>query len=144
MNLAVVSNHPMEQLEKWANEKFSVIENFEVKVPDLNAVNCYPSERLGQLIKYVPVKDVNELKFYWILPCYEKNIESRPLDYFAHLVGHEGENSLLSYLKQEGLALELSAGGDHEMGGSFSTFEVCVTLSDKGLENYKDVIEAVF
>ena len=110
----------------------------------MNEVKCYPSERLGQLIKYVPVKDVNELKFYWILPPYEKDIDTKPLDYYSHLFGHEGENSLLSYLKAEGLALELSAGGDHEMGGTFSTMEVCVTLSDKGLENYKDVIEAVF
>jgi insulysin len=59
------------------------------------------------------------------------------------LIGHEGENSLLSYLISEGLALELSAGGDHEMS-SFSTFEVNITLTGKGMENYESVIEAVF
>jgi insulysin len=99
MNLTLSSNHSMESLEKWTNEKFSIIENFDVVVPDLNAVPCYPEERLGQLVKYVPVKDVSELKIYWILPCYEKLLESKPLDYFSHLFGHEGENSILSYLK---------------------------------------------
>ena len=144
MNLAVVSRHPIDKLEQWTTEKFSAIENFNVDIPNLNEVECYPKSRLGQLVKYVPVKDVNELKMSWILPSFEKDIDSKPLDYFSHLFGHEGENSLLSYLKEKGLALELSAGGDHELGGSFSTFEIGITLSDKGLENYYDVVEAVF
>ena len=95
-------------------------------------------------MKFVPVKDVNQLKMYWTLPSYEKDIDSKPLEYFSHLFGHEGENSILSFLKEKGLAEELSAGGDHEMGGAFSTFEISITLTDKGFENYYDVVEAVF
>ena len=69
--------------------------------------------------------------------------ESQPLNYFTHLFGHEGENSLLSYLISEGLALALEAGGDHEMS-SFSSFMVNITLTKVGLENYEKVVEAVF
>ena len=54
------------------------------------------------------------------------------MNYFSHLFGHEGENSLLSYLISEGLALELSAGGDHELW-AFSTFLIEITLTKKGL-----------
>jgi insulysin len=61
----------------------------------------------------------------------------------SHLFGHEGENSLLSYLISEGLALELSAGGDHELW-AYSTFAVNITLTKKGVEHYEQVIEAVF
>jgi insulysin len=61
----------------------------------------------------------------------------------SHLFGHEGENSLLSYLISEGLALELSAGGDHELH-SFSTFAIEVMLTKKGVENYEKVVEAIF
>jgi insulysin len=61
----------------------------------------------------------------------------------SHLFGHEGENSLLSYLISEGLALELSSSFDHELW-SFSTFNVDITLTKKGLENYEKVIESVF
>lgn len=43
----------------------------------------------------------------------------------------------------EDLALELSAGGDHELWG-VSTFEVTVTLTKKGLEQYERVIAAIF
>ena len=80
---------------------------------------------------------------YWILPCYEKEHTSQPLNYMSHLFGHEGENSLLSYLISKGLALELSAGGDHELA-SYSNLTVEIVLTKKGLENYESVIEAVF
>lgn len=55
MNLTVVSNHSIEDLEKWTTEKFSVIKNYDVKIPDLNEVNCFPEERLGNLVRMVPV-----------------------------------------------------------------------------------------
>jgi insulysin len=49
----------------------------------------------------------------------------------------------LSYLKSEGLANELSAGGDHELW-SFSNFYVDIFLTKKGMDNYDKVVEAVF
>jgi insulysin len=69
----------------------------------------------------VPVKDKDQLIMYWILPYFQDDLKGRPLNYFSHLIGHEGENSLLSYLISEDLAVELSAGGDHELW-ALSTF----------------------
>ena len=68
---------------------------------------------------------------------------ANPLNYFSHLIGHEGENSLLSYLKQEDYAMELSAGGDHELD-CFSDFTINITLTKKGLANVDKVIDAAF
>ena len=82
------------------------------------------------------------MRFYWVLPCYQKLLSSKPLKYFFHLFGGEGEHSLLSYLKSKDLALDLSAGGDHEV--NVSTFEIVITLTDNGIQKYMDVIEAVF
>lgn len=59
------------------------------------------------------------------------------------MFGHEGPNSLLSYLKSEGYAYELGAGGDHELW-SYSSFMVDISLTKKGMENYEKVVEAVF
>lgn len=112
-------------------------------IPDLGSPAPFPAERLGQFVKFVPVKDKDILTIYWILPYCQLEHGTKPLDYLSHLFGHEGENSLLSYLMSEGLALELSAGGDHELD-SFSTFMVEVVLTKKGIENYENVVEAVF
>lgn len=73
----------------------------------------------------------------------EKEYREGPLKYFSHLFGHEGENSLLSYLKQEDYAMELSAGGDSELG-ILSDFAIKIVLTQKGLQNYKKVLAAVF
>lgn len=43
----------------------------------------------------------------------------------------------------EGLALELSCGSDHELW-AFDNFFVEITLTKKGLTEYKKVINAVF
>ena len=61
----------------------------------------------------------------------------------SHLIGHEGENSLLSYLISEGWALELSSYPDHELW-AFSTLYVDITLTKKGMAEYEKVIEALF
>jgi insulysin len=44
------------------------------------------------------------MQVYWILPTCHKEFMTQPLKYFGHMIGHEGENSLLSYLKKEDLA----------------------------------------
>jgi len=52
---------------------------------------------------------------WWLPTCYEKDYKKKPFRYFSHTAGHEGENSLLSYLISEGLALELSAGEEFDI-----------------------------
>jgi insulysin len=83
------------------------------------------------------------LNLNWMLPYSGKDIESQPLNYFAFLFGHEGENSLLSYLKSEGLATNLATRISHELH-SFDQFTVEVTLTRKGLQDHEKVIEAIF
>jgi len=143
MKLTVVGRQDIEQLEEWVTEKFSPIENKDVAVPDLGVPTPYPQENLGKFVKFIPVQDKDILTLLWILPYVQKDIKAQPLGYYAFLFGHEGENSLLSYLKSQGLANELSAGGDHELW-SYSNFYVDISLTKKGLENHEQVIEAVF
>jgi insulysin len=69
--------------------------------------------------------------------------KSRPLQYFAHLFGHEGENSILSYLTKKGYALNLSASEDHELD-IYSTFCIKIGLTKEGIENYEEVLMSVF
>ena len=92
---------------------------------------------------FKPIKDKDQIEFYWTLPNYRSEYMSNPLSYFSHLIGHEGENSLLSYLKQSGYAMELCAGGDHELD-CFSDFTITITLTKLGLENTDKVYNAVF
>ena len=55
----------------------------------------------------------------------------------------KGKGSLLSKLKEEGLALGLSAGGGSSHP-DLSTFDITVSLTEKGEANYQRVMELVF
>ena len=103
----------------------------------------FTSELQSKLVKLVPVKDVDEIVFMWTLPYCENDYKHNPLSYFSHLYGHEGENSILSWLKNEGLALELIASQSHQLWG-FSNFVITIKLTKKGIQNYEKVIEAVY
>lgn len=145
MRLCVVGRHDINKLETLATELFSQVENKSVEVPDYNKpVVAYDSGNLGRLYRFIPVKDKDMLSLVWYLPSTEAEYLSEPLKYHSHLFGHEGQNSLLSYLIAEGLALELSSSHDHELNGAFSNLNVDITLTKKGLAEYGRVIEAVF
>lgn len=132
MTVTVTSNHSLDSMQEWVTAKFSEVVNKDVEVPDLCQPHPYPEENRAKLVRYVPVKEEDGLSLFWILPYFGKDIKGAPLSYFSHLLGHEGEHSLLSYLKSEGLATELSAGGDHELWG-MSTMEVKIKLTKTGL-----------
>jgi insulysin len=113
-------------------------------VPDLGLpVKPFNEENLQVMTKLQPIKDNDILEMLWILPNLEKEYKTKPLEYFSHLFGHEGENSLLSYLKQEDFAMALSCSSDHEMG-VFSSFFIEITLTKNGLAHVNDVVSAVF
>jgi insulysin len=137
MKLCVTGRHDISQLEQWVTELFSKVEDKSVVVPNYNEPKpAYNDKNLGQFLKFIPVKDKDILSFVWYLPSTEKEYKTQPLRYHSHLFGHEGENSLLSFLIAEGLALELSASHDHNLNGAFTNFNIDITLTKKGLDNY--------
>lgn len=44
------------------------------------------------------------IEYLWMLPNQEAHYRNSPGEYISFLIGHEGENSLLSLLIREGLA----------------------------------------
>ena len=143
MKLVLYGKHSIERLEQWTTDLFSTIKNIDVEVPNLGDPASYDKENLAHIYRFVPVKDKDIISFYWFLPYTQHEYKTQPLRYHSHLFGHEGPNSLLSYLIAEGLALELSSGYDHELW-SFDNFYIDITLSQKGMQNVEKVVEAVF
>ena len=135
MRLCLLSNKDLDTMQNLVTDLFAGVTNKDVVVPNLGEFKAYDEKNLQQLFRFVPIKDKDILSLYWFLPYCEEEYRTQPLKYHSHLFGHEGENSLLSYLKAQGLALELSSGYDHEIR-SFSNFFIDITLTKKGLENF--------
>jgi len=61
----------------------------------------------------------------------------------SHLIGHEGQGSLLSLLKEKNWVNHLEA-GSHVPGRGFGTFKVAVDLTPEGLQNTDNIVTFLF
>lgn len=138
MKLVVYGKEDVETLTKEVESRFSQVVN-----------NSYPKYQLpeqpfgdklfGKLVKLVPVKDRRTLELTWIINNHASEYKYSPSKYVSHILGHEGKGSLLSFLISQGLATALSAGGSDSYQ-TYSEFEINVTLTDKGVQQIREII----
>lgn len=133
MKLVVYGKEDVDSLSEFIGEKFGGIINKDLKNYSLPGVP-FNETVLGNLYRYVPIKDKQTVEFIWIISNFKPHYKNSPGKYVSHLVGHEGPGSLLSLLIKEGLALELSAGSTDEYN-TYTELQISVTLTDKGLDN---------
>jgi insulysin len=61
---------------------------------------------------------------------------TKPGSFLSHLIGHEGEGSVLSHLKKQGWANSMSAGAGNGASG-FEFFKISVDLTKEGLGEFR-------
>lgn len=104
MKLVVLGQQSLDQLEQWVVEIFGLIPNKKLSVPSFVTSKPFEQDQLAKQMYVVSIKDSYLLDFMFpIVGVTERqHFRSKPLLYIAHLVGHEGKGSLLSYLKEKG------------------------------------------
>ena len=142
MKLVLYSNIPLDQQEQIAKDKFSSIVDKQVQIPKLDDPIPYRPEDLGYFVKMKTVMELHEINFLWMYKYYGDD-HTKPMKYISHILAHEGENSILSFLIREGLATSLYAGFQHRCK-AITYIEISITLTKKGFENYQKVIEIVY
>lgn len=142
MCLAVLGKESLDELEGMIIEKFSPIANKSVKAEVYDS-KPYLNERLGTLTSVVPVKDIRSLTISFQVEDLDKYYKSGPEHYVSHLIGHEGEGSILSELKKRGLSNNLMGGYSTSARG-WGFFEISVDLTEEGFENMNEVVKIIF
>ena len=142
MTLALTGKASLDQLEHWARTYFSGIENRHLASAPLPADYLPPKAAL-RLVRMEPVKDLRTLSLEFSLPATRQYYASKPAELIGFILGHEGEGSLLSQLKAEGLATGLSAGAETD-APEFGSFNISVRLTPAGLASYPHVLDLVF
>ena len=140
MTLVVTGKHSLANLEKWVTEKFGPIVNKHVKLPSF-ALNSFRREDLGKLVRFKPVRGHDTISFEWILDFYDA--KQQVLKYFEHILSNGSENSLLSYLISEGLAIGIDCFQDTILN-SFQKLTIEISVTSKGIAKYEQVIETTF
>jgi insulysin len=142
MTLAVIAPEPLDTLEKWVVEQFSVVPNQQRRGKSIEVPYTTP-EHTGIFIEAEPLKDIRKLFLAFPLPGMEPYYQSKPLSYFAHLLGYEGKDSLTLSLKEKGWITSLSAGGGAS-GSNYREFTVSMILTEAGMEHIDELIQSVF
>lgn len=157
MTLTLVGPQSLDDLRQWAEAKFSAIaqrtpspamshssslshRSFPNKVVDVPYV--LESQR-KVWITIEPLKEMRKLTLTFLFPNMESYYRTKPLSYFAHLLGDESAGSLMHSLKEAGWIYALSAGGGAS-GSNYREFNVSCSLTEAGLAHRETIIESVF
>ncbi len=145
MALVVLGKEPISTLKQWVVSRFTDIplidrenlHNHSERIP-LFTDQKLPFEAVSR-----PVTDLRRMSMSFPLTSVEQYYDEKPLSYIGSIVGHEGEGSLLSLLKEQGWAEALSAGGG-DAGANNSVFSVTVGLTEEGINNRVTIRALIF
>lgn len=141
MCLCIASPVPLKQLEAIVFQSFSNFtqgQRANDKWPPL-----YEKAQLGIKINIKPLQTARRLIATFTLPAIHNDIKTKPLNYISHLLGDEGEGSLLAYLKGKNWAMNLIAGSGIE-GDHFKDFNISFQLTKRGMEHTDEILHALF
>tara|TARA_R110002072_G_scaffold231012_1_gene388380 strand:+ start:857 stop:3655 length:2799 start_codon:yes stop_codon:yes gene_type:complete len=141
MTLAVLGKSSLDELEKLVRERFSSIKPGKAK-PWTAPADLLEEAKGLRLFQVVPVKDMRQLQIFFDVPSQQAHSLSKLGTLVGMTMGDEGKGSLLSYLKERGLATSLSAG----LGGTryYSSVSATVGLTPKGMEQWREVLKLCF
>ncbi len=143
MKLVILSSLSLSEQSNLARDYFGGIPDRTVTLPSIDSNYRDPLVNKYRLLKMKTIKDVRSLSIDFPTIHLKDYLESKPATLVGSVIGYEGQGSLLSKLKEEGLALGLSAGGGYSHP-SINSFSVSISLTQKGLDEYERVLELVF
>ncbi|TKB53901.1 insulinase family protein [Ferrimonas aestuarii] len=142
MTLVLVSPEPLENQKTLLERHFSDINNLNL-TKSYPQIELYRDSDMNIEVRTTPLKSQRRLTVTFPLPGIDKWYHLKPLTFLAHLLGYEGKGSLLSLLKRQGLATNLSAGGGIN-GYNFKDFNISFQLTEKGIREQDTIIGLMF
>ncbi|XP_066587176.1 insulin-degrading enzyme isoform X2 [Prorops nasuta] len=142
MSLCILGKETLDELEEMVVDKFQDVENKEIEAPKWSD-HPFTEEHFQTKWLIVPIKDIRNLTISFPLPDLHGYYRSSPAKYVSHLIGHEGEGSLLSTLKANGWCNSLVAGSRSGARG-FYFYTVQVDLTEEGIKHVDDIITIMF
>jgi len=143
MSLVVYHSESIDSMQQKIEEIFSGVPNKQRSpVTFATEKQQYSKDRRSKLIKLIPVNDKHSMKVKYLLPETHSSRYDKPLSYFSHILGHECRGSIADTLIEENLALAVSCGYSRT-ADLFTTLELNITLTEKGIRDYSKVLEVV-
>ena len=142
MSLAVVGPQSLDELSDMVMKRFTEVVDRRVELAPLSQPLFLPGT-LPEMLSVRPAAQVRSLSLDFPIPDITPYYREKPLMVLGHVLGNEGEGSLLSWLKEKGWSEGLSAGeGFRYRGGGL--FNVTIQLTKEGVVHRDAIIAAVY
>jgi insulysin len=142
MALVVLGKQPIDELHQLVIEKFTAVKNHHSAEPRFTQP-LFKENQLPLRVNTLPNKNLRRLNYHFPVPNSHPHINSKPVHYISNLLGHEGQGSLLSYLKNRGWADGLSAGLGFE-DNQQAQLQVSINVTEQGLKKTTEITTALF
>lgn len=137
MKLVVMSARPLKETKVWVEKYFKDVKNLNVQRPKYT--DFYLDLNREKRLHFVKtINDVEEMTVLFNIEDELPYTTSKPMSIIGRLIGDEGKGSLLSYLKEKGWVLSLSA------NNLWRSFVVNVELTKQGRKEYQEVLKHIF
>ncbi len=142
MGLVAISNVSLDELEAQVRPLFGKIENKDIG-SDYFAIPMYAEGQLPAILRSQTLKDGASVTFSFPLPPTRQHYRKKPEQYFANLIGHEGEGSLYQDLKARGWIDSLGTGVS-EFDRGTSILNVSIDLTEAGDARLAEIKDLLF
>ncbi|XP_028391087.1 insulin-degrading enzyme-like [Dendronephthya gigantea] len=142
MSLTVIGQESLNELMDLVFRLFNPVINCNVNIP-IFEYHPYKKDQLQVRFEVVPVMDTRKLRLVFPFPDITSRYRAKPDQYLSHLIGHEADGSLLSFIKEQGWGNTLGA-GTMEGAKGFMFFICNIELTESGLDHVDDIIASFF
>lgn len=143
MALTVIGTQSLDELERMVRQRFTAVPGGVADPPEPVAEPLLPPRQAPPWVSMKSLRQERQLSLSWEVDDPRPHWRSKPLRYLGNILGHEGEGSLLSALKQRGWARGLSAGTALEYDGG-ALFRVNVELTETGQKHADEVVTLIY
>ncbi|PHM62094.1 pitrilysin [Xenorhabdus ishibashii] len=143
MKGVMYGNQSIDKLAQIAAETFGRIPNRHASVPAISVPAITDKEK-GTIIHYVPATPYKALRLEFSIADNSADFLSKTDEYVGYLIGNRSQNTLSDWLQKQGLIESIGASANPKADGNSGSFDIYVSLTDKGLEHRDQVIAAIF
>ncbi|MBD2795870.1 pitrilysin [Xenorhabdus sp. 18] len=144
MKGVVYGHQSTDKLAQIAAETLGRIPDRHASVPAITVPAVTDNEK-GIIIHYVPAQPHKTLRLEFSIADNSADFRSKTDAYVGYLIGsNNSQNTLAGWLLKQGLIESIDASANPKTDGNSGTFDIYVSLTDKGLEQRDQVIAAIF
>lgn len=142
MKVALISNTPLDEMEKLAKQHFSSIKDKNIEKPQVKQRINF-AELGGKKIYYKPNQDLKQLKLDFTIKNNQDQFKFKPNAFVSYLLGSEMPGTPAQQLKALGWISSLNASGTPNHYGNYGEMSITLNLTDLGMQNRDEIVAII-